>query len=112
MEQVLDAMQFRGTAAPGRAENVLRATTSSPSCTISSSVDDDGVRATISPTAGEDAQFESEVEMISDSAFREPGTIVFGAGNRLRFSTVGEGYLGQSADRSEARGRHVARGRR
>jgi hypothetical protein len=49
------------------------------------------------PTGG-DATFESEVTFTGEQSFQEVGTIVFGDGHPLRFSTVGSGYLGASAD--------------
>jgi len=57
------------------------------------------VRGTLQQVAGDQATFESEVTFSDESTFLETGTIAFGNnGHRLRFSTVGQGHLGSSAD--------------
>jgi hypothetical protein len=98
MRQLIYAMQFRGTVAPetNGAPNVLRATTIAPSGSIASAVAAEGLTTTTDAVPGADAEFESEVTMISESSFQEKGTITFGRGHRLHFSTVGQGYLGAS----------------
>src|SRR3546814_14774450 len=68
------------------------------SCTVSTAVGPDGVNGTVQPAEGGAARFESEVTFSGESAFRETGTIVLGGANALRFSTVGEGHIGPSAD--------------
>jgi|SRR5215212_3312921 len=99
MKQVVYSMRFIGQAAPAEgASNVLKAATSGPSCTITSLAGPDGLSGAIAPAAGGDASFESEVTFTGDAAFLERGSITFGDGNTLRFSTVGQGYLGASAD--------------
>lgn len=99
MKQIIYALQFKGQAAPaGGSANVIKATTSAPSCSIASVVGAQGLSGTIQPAAGSKAEFESEVTITGDSSFQERGSIAFGAGNRLRFSTVGQGYTGPSAD--------------
>jgi hypothetical protein len=58
-----------------------------------------GVNGTFQPTSGGRAVFESEVTFTGETSFPEAGTIAFGnAGNRLHFNTVGQGYIGPSAD--------------
>jgi len=100
MKQMIYVMQFRGQAAPaGDDPNRLKASTTAPSCNIRTSVSSDGVEGVIQPAAGGQAAFESEVTFTSETSFKESGTITFGgSGHRLRFSTVGEGYIGASAD--------------
>jgi len=62
-------------------------------------VSSDGVRSVLEPGLGGKAVFESEVTLIGEASFKESGTISFGdGGHRLRFSTVGQGHLGSSAD--------------
>jgi hypothetical protein len=88
---------------------VLKTTMTATSCTITTIVGPEGLRATLQPAAGGYAEFESEVTLIGgfesevtsvgEAGFKEAGTITFGeGGHRLRFSTVGQGYLGPSAD--------------
>lgn len=99
MREVTYALRFTGQAtAAGPDGNVLHASTSSPSSTITSRVDADGLTGTIEGTARDEATFTSEVTFTSETDFLETGTITFGAGNTLRFSTVGSGYLAASAD--------------
>jgi hypothetical protein len=100
MERMIYVLQFKGQAGPVEgASGVLKATTSAPSCRVSTEIGAGGVRGDLQELGGGTARFESEVTMAGDNAFKESGTITFGeGGNRLRFSTVGQGYLGPSAD--------------
>ncbi len=98
MAQLLYALQFIGSAVPvSESPMVMKAATSAASSTITTTVSSRGVQGAIQPVAGESAQFESQVTMTGEATFEEHGSISFGAGNRLRFSTQGEGYLGPSA---------------
>jgi hypothetical protein len=98
MRQIIYSMQFTGQATPVR-EGVLKATTTAPSCSLTSTAGPEGLRGTLQRAAGEEAVFESEVTFNGESSFREAGTISFGRhGHRLRFGTVGEGYLGPSPE--------------
>src|SRR5690349_13151483 len=99
MTQVLYNLQFRGTAAPGGDNGVMKATTSATSCRMETIVGPDGVTGTFGPAEGGLAYFESEVRILNAESFSESGTITFGEGvHSLRFSTVGQGFLGPSAD--------------
>ena len=102
MRQLLYAMQFKGSAAPkAGAPSVIKAATSAPSCNITSVVGDGGLTGTIQPAPGGPALFESEVTLLGETSFKEAGTIRFGGSNHLlRFTTIGEGYLGKSPDPS------------
>jgi hypothetical protein len=101
MRQLTYAMRFTGQATPANdAGTVLKAATTSASTTITSTVGDGGLSGAVEPAKGDTAHFTSQVEFSSASAFTETGTITFGEGNRLDFSTVGEGYLGPAADAS------------
>jgi hypothetical protein len=101
MRQLTYAMRFTGQAIPANDDGTaLTAATTSPSTTITSTVGDTGLTTTIEPAQGDTATFTSQVAFSSASAFTESGTITFGEGNRLTFSTVGEGYLGPAADAS------------
>ena len=100
MKQVVYVMQFKGGAAPkAGATGVIKATTSAQSCTVSSIIGAQGVSGTIQPAQGGKASFESEVTLTGETSFDEVGTIRFGDSNHaLRFSTVGQGYLGKSPE--------------
>jgi hypothetical protein len=100
MKQIFYAMQFSGQAAPvAGSSTVMKAMTTASSCTLTTAVGVQGVSASVQPAAGGKASFESEVTVTGESSFVESGSIRFGEGNhRLRFSTVGQGYMGASAD--------------
>jgi hypothetical protein len=105
MRQVLYAMRFTGQAEPvGDVGNVLRAATSAPSTTLTSTVGADGLTGTLEPAPGAEATFASEVTFTGETSFLEIGTIGFGEGHMLRFSTVGNGYLAPSADPTRKQG--------
>jgi hypothetical protein len=100
MAQILYSMQFKGKAVPANdAGTVLKAATTAQSCTITTIVGADGVHGSFQPTSGGQARFESQVTFTGDSSFLEVGSITFGdKGHKLYFSTVGQGYIGSSAD--------------
>ena len=77
----------------------MKASTSGSSNTVTTVVGADGVQGKIESAAGGQAQFESEVTLTGETSFLESGSIRFGDGNhRLRFSTVGQGYLADSPE--------------
>jgi hypothetical protein len=100
MTQLLYTMQFKGKAVPANdAGTVLKAATTAQSCTISTMVGDTGVTGNLQPVNGGQASFESQVTLTGETSFQEVGSITFGdKGHRLYFSTVGQGYIGPSAD--------------
>lgn len=100
MKQIFYALQFKGQATPvAGSSTALRATMDAPSCTLKTAVSADGVGGSLEIAPDGKAGFESEVNITGDSSFLESGTIRFGNGNhRLRFSTVGQGYMAASAD--------------
>jgi hypothetical protein len=93
-------MQFKGKAVPvNDAGTVLKAVTTAPSCKITTIVEAAGVNGSLQPTDGGQASFESQVTFTGETTFQEEGAITFGDGqHRLSFSTVGQGYIGPSAD--------------
>ena len=99
------AMRFTGQATPASADGaVLTSSATAPSSVLTSTVGPDGLAGTLTSAAGGEAVFESEVTFTGETSFQERGTIAFGDGHRLRFSTVGSGYLGASADPSRRHG--------
>jgi hypothetical protein len=102
MKQVIYVMQFKGTAAPkAGVSGVMTASTSATSCALSSAIGPGGVTGTLQPLQGGHASFESEVTLTGETSFRETGTIRFGDSNHsLRFSTIGQGFVGKSPDPS------------
>lgn len=98
MRQIIYVMRFHGQASPA-GENKMKASTAAPSCNIRTTVSAGGVSGDIGRAEGGAASFESEVTLTGGTGFQESGTITFGeGGHRIRFSTVGEGYLNSSAD--------------
>ena len=76
-----------------------------PGCRLTTEIGDSGVSAALGTLPGGSAAFESEVVFAGETSFKESGTIAFGNGaNRLRFSTVGEGYLGPCPDANTKHG--------
>jgi hypothetical protein len=105
MRELIYAMRFKGHATPvGSAGNVLKASTTAPSTTLASSVGPHGLASALHPAEGGAATFASEVTFTGATSFIESGTITFGAGNTLRFSTVGAGHLDVSTDPSRKHG--------
>ena len=105
MRQIAYAMRFTGQATPaGPDGNVLHASTSAPGTAVTSRVDGDGLSGAIDAVPGDDATFTSEVTFTSETDFLETGTITFGEGNTVHFSTVGSGYLGPSTDPARKHG--------
>jgi hypothetical protein len=110
MTQVIYMMQFNGQVTQvGTSPSVLKATTTASSCTMSTVVGADGLRSTLESVDGGNATCESEVTFIGgfeseatstgEAGFKEAGTITFGKGrDRLRFSTVGQGYIVPAPD--------------
>jgi hypothetical protein len=105
MREVLYAMRFTGQAKPlGEVGNVLKAATTAPSSMLSSTVGPDGLTGTLTTAPGDEATFASEVTFTGETSFLEIGSIGFGDGHSLRFSTVGSGYLAPSADPARKHG--------
>jgi hypothetical protein len=80
-----------------------------PSSTLSAVVGPAGLAGALRPAPGGEAVLESEVTVTGATSFQEVGTIAFGAGHRLRFATVGGGYLGAGPDPTRRHGAVVWR---
>jgi hypothetical protein len=105
MRELLYAMRFTGQATPvGTAGNVLTAATSAPSSSLTTTVTAAGLTTVLEAVDGDSAEFTSEVTFTSETSFQEIGTITFGSGTLLHFSTVGSGFLGPSTDPSRQHG--------
>jgi hypothetical protein len=105
MHELIYAMRFTGQATPSAADgNVLRATTTASSCTLITTVGADGLSCAVHPAEGGEATLTSDVTFTGETSFQEAGTIGFGEGHRLHFSTIGGGYLSASADPTRKHG--------
>ena len=99
MRQLVYVMCFTGQAAAvGPDGTVLLVTASAPGTTLSTTVGHTGLASVLELEAGGKATFVSELTLTGKSSFQEVGTVVVGNGHRLRFATVGSGYLGADTD--------------
>jgi len=99
MRQVVYAMRFEGRVDPlGPDGNVLKAMAASPSTAVTSAVGRDGLECRTEAIAGDGATFASEMTFTGRTAYLERGWVAFGDRHRLRFVTVGSGYLGPGPD--------------
>ncbi len=98
MKEIFFALQLRGQSAVSAEDpKLIRSTTIGVSSNIITSIDPDGVAGRVQASAGEGAACETEVVMTGEHTFTEKGVLTFGnAGHSLRFSSVGEGYIGPS----------------
>jgi hypothetical protein len=95
MRQLVYMMQVTGQATPvGLDGGVLAMMATAPGWTVLADV------GAATPTSdwgclkpGE-AAFASELTLTGATSYQEVGSVTFGSGHRLRFATVGSGYLG------------------
>jgi len=105
MRELIYAMRFTGRTWPvGSVGHVLKATTTAPSLTLSSTVGPTGLASALGPAEGGEATFVSELTFTGETSFQEIGWLTFGMGNRLHISTVGTGYLSTSTDPTRRQG--------
>jgi hypothetical protein len=99
MRQLIYSMRFTGHAAPiPGSPSVMKATTTATSCQLTTIAGTDGVQGNCETVSGDTARFESEVTVTGETSFLESGTISFGTRSHgFSFSTVGQGYLADSA---------------
>ena len=100
MQQVMYALQFTGTGTPrSGSDNILAVTSSADSAVVTTVAGPGGISGNVQTGPGDKATFSSEVTIGAEGTFEESGTIEFGnGGNKLRFSTIGRGFMGPSAD--------------
>jgi hypothetical protein len=105
MRQIVYAMRFAGLATPiGPAGHLFKMATTAPGCTFMSTVGPAGDAGRIRRAEGGEATLESEVTFTGVTSFQAVGTIAFGDGHRLRFGTIGSGYLDASPDPTRKHG--------
>jgi hypothetical protein len=92
MHAIAFSMEFRGHSTP-LTPGVLAARASAPSGALVTRIDGDGVHGAFEPVDGAEALLERRLTFLDESSFEEVGTISFGAGNALRFRSVGLGTL-------------------
>jgi hypothetical protein len=103
MGRIIYALQFRGQAVPSAHDShVVQIEAAASSCRITTRVDDQGVGGTLQTHesgAGSEAVIKAEARLTGEHAFHEKGAITFGSGGHiLRFRSLGEGYIGPSAE--------------
>jgi len=97
MHAIAFAVEFRGHSTPLQ-PGVVTARASAPSGALVTRIDSDGVHGTFEALEGGEALLECRLTFLDESSFDEVGTISFGAGNALRFRSVGPGSLSRSPD--------------
>ena len=110
MSQIVYTMQFKGELTPvGTSPNVMKATMVASSVCLAVAGHSE-LQTILEPATGKQATFESDVTFVGgfessavtsagEGGFKETGMISFGEGeHRLRFSTIGQGYIGPSAE--------------
>src|SRR5216684_8295904 len=91
MKKIIYVLQFRGRASSEG--DILTAS----SCTFTTKLGPDGVNGSFAESDDDIATFESRVTRTGERSFVESGTICFGKScHKLRFSTLGQGYLERS----------------
>ena len=99
MRQLIYALRFTGQANPtGPDGKASRNMTAAPSSVLRSSIGPDGLESVLEAVDGGQAVYEAEATVTGDNTFVEAGTIRFGPGHSLRFTTVGSGTFGPSPD--------------
>jgi hypothetical protein len=96
MRRLLYTMQMKGQASPpANQSQLVRTTGSATSCVLNTIISASGIRTELTPSDGDLAFFESELNLIGPDEFVEAGEITFGdtTEHALRFSTLGHGHL-------------------
>ncbi len=109
MRQTVCALRFRGEATwVGIDGNLLRIVARASGCSMRTWFDRDGLHGEVWDEPGDEIRLESELTITGATTFQEVGTITFGAsGDRLRFSTCGNGHLEPAVEGGGRRGAAV-----
>jgi hypothetical protein len=106
MRQFVYMMQVTGQATPaGPDGSVLAIVATAPGWTVLADVSAATPQKNVDGSDHGEATFTSELTLTGATSYQEVGTISFSAVHRLRFATVGSGYLGPGATSA---GRHGA----
>lgn len=98
MQEIIYAMEFTGGGTtPNSPDGIIHMTCHAAPCTITTAIGSGGVRGRLQPGGSGRAEFKSTVKLKPEGAFDEEGTIEFGEGHKLRFTTIREGYIAPSA---------------
>jgi hypothetical protein len=92
MRELVFALEYRGTAAPGP-DGRRRAHSTAPSQSLTTVLAADGVHVSSKPLDGEQAVLESTVERFGDGTFVEDGSITYGRAGSVTFATIGRGTV-------------------
>jgi hypothetical protein len=105
MRQLVYALRFMGRATPaGPDGGVLAVAATAPSAALVAVVGPGGLAGRIETVEGGEAGLAAELTLTGATSVQQVGTIAFGAGHRLCFSTVGSGYLGPGPDPARRHG--------
>ena len=97
MSPLFYSLQFRGFAR-SLSPRVLDARATAPSARVITHVGEDGLVGHVEAQDGDEALLESRIVVDDSEGLNVSGRIVVGAGNVLRFRTLGTGRLGNSPD--------------
>jgi hypothetical protein len=100
VHQLVYALRFTGLVTTSDTSgSTLVAFATAPIDAFVTTMPPGAVSSTVDADVGGPATIESEVIFTGRTTFQELGTVSFGSsGDRLRFSTLGSGYLGPSPD--------------
>jgi hypothetical protein len=95
MREIVFALEFRGRAGPvPGSDSTRQARSTAPSQALSTVLSGEGVSVAVKQLPGESAVLDSRVERFGDGTFVEDGTITYGTAGRVRFETLGRGWVG------------------
>lgn len=106
MEPIVLFLRYDGSPAPmAHAPGVLTVKLAATSCAITTRIGDKSVSSEYRAIEGGTARAETVLTLTGDGVFVESGTISFGDGTTwIKFNTVGQGFLGQSAAKDVSAG--------
>ncbi|MBM3944746.1 MAG: hypothetical protein FJ317_04550 [SAR202 cluster bacterium] len=98
MKKLIYTAVFTGKGGPKDPKDptLWAARSTAPSATITTTAGPKGLQNKVEKVSGHDIVFESEAKFLTKTTLDEWGAITFGPGHTLRFSTVGEGFIGDA----------------
>lgn len=99
MLQLVYVMRFTGgIVATGPDDRVLVMNATAPSAPLTPASGFTDLCSVLQTETGAEVSFTSELTRTGKTSFQEVGTMAVGNGHRLRFATVGSGYVGPGPD--------------
>ncbi|MDA1188649.1 MAG: hypothetical protein O2854_03055 [Chloroflexi bacterium] len=100
MQRLIYTAVFTGKGGPQNPADptLWEAHSTAPSATITTKAGPNGLESKFEAIGGHEIVFDSEAKFLTDTTLIEWGTISFGPGHTLNFSTVGEGFMGGTVE--------------